>query len=143
MQSQETIVYREIQRSASKMMKALDILSDKVYDSELALQISRQSLQYSRIHNEAAQKLVEAKAENYRSNYLEDFMQKGEIQYSTLLNTSTGHIAELLIQNTTKGILDMEKTLRHHPDAGGESAELARQMLEMEEKSLKDWKEYL
>lgn len=143
MRPQEAEVYREIQKNADRMMKALDTLSDKVYDSDLALQISRQSLKLSRIHNEATQKLVDAKSEKYRSTYLEDLAQRGSLQYNTLLNTSTGHIAELLIGNTTKGIVETEKTLRHHPDVTGEPAVLAKKMLELEEKSIAELKEYL
>lgn len=143
MQSQEAAIYRDIQKNADRMMKTLDTLSDKVYDSDLAIQISRQSLKYSQIHNEATQKLVDSKAEHYKSTYLEDFVQKGNLQYNTLLNTSTGHIAELLIENTTKGIVEMEKTLRHHPDVMGEPADLAKKMLTLEEKNVAAWKEFL
>ena len=71
MQPQEAAVYRDIQKNADRMMKTLDTLSDKVYDNDLAVQISRQSLKFSQIHNEATQKLVDSRSENYRSTYLE------------------------------------------------------------------------
>lgn len=143
MQSQEVSIYRDVQKNADRTMKALHTLETKVYDEELARQISRQALRMSQIHNEATQKLLDAKAENYRSTYLEDALQKGSLQYNTLLNTSTGHLAELLIENSTKGILEMEKTIRHHPGAGEESKQLARKMLELQERGTAEFKEYL
>ena len=52
MESQEAAVYREIQRNAEMAMKAIDTISGKVYDDDLALQISRQSLKYAELYNE-------------------------------------------------------------------------------------------
>ena len=67
MESQEAAVYREIQRNAEMAMKAIDTISGKVYDDDLALQISRQSLKYAELYNEASKQLMAGKAERYRS----------------------------------------------------------------------------
>ena len=63
MESQEAAVYREIQRNAEMAMKAIDTISGKVYDDDLALQISRQSLKYAELYNEASKQLMAGKAE--------------------------------------------------------------------------------
>ena len=55
-------------------MKAIDTISGKVYDDDLALQISRQSLKYAELYNEASRQLMEGKAERYQSNVLTDAM---------------------------------------------------------------------
>ena len=47
MKAHEAKVYREIQRNTDMAMKAIDTISGKVYDDDLALQISIQSLKYS------------------------------------------------------------------------------------------------
>lgn len=143
MENQEAFVYREIQRSADHMIKMLDIMSEKVYDRELALQISRQSVKISQISDRAGHKLLHSKAEGYHSSYLEDVLQRGNLQLNTLLNTSTGHIAQLLIENTTRGVLDMEKALRHYPEVPGECSAMARELMELEEKNIAQFKEYL
>ena len=44
MTSQEVAIYREIQKNTEMAMKAIDTISDKVYDDSLAMQLSRQSL---------------------------------------------------------------------------------------------------
>lgn len=111
MRSQEAAIYREIQKNTEKAMAAIDTISDKVYDDQLAMQISRQALKYSEIHNRAVENLLQAKAEPYHANNLSDMMMKGAINYNTLLNTSTGHIAELLIKGSNMGVLEMKKAL--------------------------------
>ncbi len=143
MKSHEVAVYREIQKNTEMAMKAIDAISPKVYDDDLALQISRQSIQYAELHNEASRRLVDAKAQGYQGNALSEAMLKTGIHYNTLLNTSTGHIAELMIKNSNNGILEMEKALKHNENAGERPTALARQLIDFEEKSVRLLKNYL
>lgn len=143
MKSQEVTIYREIQRNAETAIKALDTLSDKVYDKELAMQISRQSLEYANLRGKAMQALLDAKAEPYRANQLTDMVQKTGLHYNTLLNTSTGHIAELMIKERNNGVLEMEKVLKHNADAGEKPRSLAKELLEFDKSSISTLKNYL
>jgi len=61
MKSQDVAVYREIQKNTDMALKAIDTISEKVYDDQLAMQISSQSLKYSEIHNEAKKRLAAAR----------------------------------------------------------------------------------
>lgn len=143
MKKQEVNIYREIQRNTEMAMKAIDTISDKVYDDRLATQISRQSLKYSELHNEALKQLVAAKAEPYRSNYFSDMMLKGGIHSNTLLNTSTSHIAELMIKGSNMGVIEMEKVLNHNESAGEKPISLAKELLDFEAKNIERLKKYL
>lgn len=141
--SQEINVYREIQRNTEMAIKAIDTISPKVYDDGLALQISKQSLKYSELYNEASRQLMAAKAANYQGSVLSDAMLKTGIHYNTMLNTSTGHLAEMMIKGSNNGILEMEKVLRHNENVGERPAALAQQLIELEEKNIMRLKEYL
>ncbi len=143
MTSHEAAVYREIQRNTDMAMKAMNTIADKVSDDALSMQISHQSLTYSELHNEASRQLLQARAESYQSNVLSDALLKTGIHYNTMLNTSTGHIAEMMIKNSTNGILAMEKVLKHNGDAGPKPVALAKQLIEFEEKNVERLKQYL
>jgi len=143
MKSQEVAVYREIQKNAEMAMKAIDAISDKVYDDQLSSQISGQALKYSEIRNHAMSNLLQAKAEPYHSNHLEDMMLKGSIHYNTMLNTSTSHIAEMMIKGSNNGILEMNKALNHNDEAGERSTSLAKQLIAFEEKNIGSLKKFL
>lgn len=143
MKSQEVKVYREIQKNTDMAMKAIDTISDKVYDDQLALQISRQSLKYAELHNEATRELLNARAESYRGNYLSDIKLKTEIHYNTMLNTSTSHLAELMIRGSNNGIVEMEKALKHNEEAGEKTVSLARELIALEERNIAKLKDYL
>lgn len=143
MKTQEAMVYREIQKNTETAMKAMDTIAQKVYDDDLALQISRQSLKYSELYNEASRRLMAAREGNYQGSVLSDAVLKTGIHYNTMLNTSTGHLAELLIKGSNNGILEMEKVLKHNEKAGEHSTALARQLIDLEEKNIARLKEYL
>lgn len=143
MKSQEAAVYREIQRNTQMAIKAIDTIAGKVYDDDLALQISRQSLEYSEIHNEASRELMAAKKEGYQGSRLSDAVLKTGIHYNTMLNTSTGHIAEMMIKGSNNGILEMEKVLKHNAQAGNRPVALAQQLIDCEEKNIASLKKYL
>lgn len=143
MRSQEVAIYREIQRNTENAMTAIDTISDKIYDDQLALQLSRQVLQYSEIHNLAVEKLLQARAELYHGNRLSDLAIKGGIHYNTLLNTSTGHIAEMMIKGSNQGIVAMNRVLNHNDEAGEQSLSLAKRLIDFEEKNIDRLTKYL
>lgn len=143
MKAEEVKLYREIQKDADMAIKAIDTIADKVYDDDLAMQISRQSLKYSDLKNRATDKLLQAKAEPYRENHVADMMLAGGIHYNTLFNTSTSHIAELMIQGSSRGITQMCKTMNHCPGAGSHCMEMAKEFMDFEEKNIERLKKYL
>ena len=143
MTSQEIAIYREIQKSTEMGMKAIETISDKVYDDERHGCLYEKSLNYQEIHDAASKKLIAGKAEYYRSNALTEAMLKTGIHYNTMLNTSTGHIAELMIKGSTNGIIEMEKVLKRNEQAGAKPVALAKQLIELEESNIEKMKQYL
>jgi len=143
MKAQEEAVYREIQRNAERAIKTIETVWDKVYDADLSMQISRQSLKYAQLKGQAMQALLDGSATPYRGNYLEDLKQKALLQCNTLLNTSTGHITELIIKERNQGMLQLEKVLKHNDEAGEKPKALANEFMEFQQKSIKTLKDYL
>ncbi len=143
MKPEEIFIYRDIQKNTEMAIKAIDTLSDKVYEDDFALQISRQSLKYSDIRSRAMDKLLAARAEPVHTNYMADFMLKSAIHMNTLLNTSTSHLAELMIQGSNRGITDMCKSLNHNATGDSIAMELAKELMDFEEKNIEVMKRYL
>ena len=142
-QNQDINIYKEIQRNTEMAMKAIDTIADKVHNEQLSMQISRQSLKYAQLRNQAYDKLLEVHARPYRSSYMENAMLTGAIQYNTLLNTSTGRIAELMIKGNNAGVLEMNKVLNHNKGADLEAVGLAKQLIDFETKNIEGLKKYL
>ena len=143
MKRDDAEILREVQKNTEMAMKAIDTISDKVYDDDLAVQLSRQSLKYSEIHNKALDQILEGKAEPYRTNNISQMMLVGGIHSNTLFNTSTSHIAELMIQGSNRGLTSMWKAINHNENAGNVSMEIAKELMDFEEKNIEKLKQYL
>lgn len=143
MKKEDVKVYKEIQKNAGMAITALDVIADKVFEDDLAMQIARQSMKYSEIHNKAKKKLLDGKAQPYQKSGMKDFMLTAGIHSNTLLNTSTSHIAELLIQGSNRGITEMYKILNHCPNAEAHSVEMAKELMDFEEKNIARLRRYL
>ena len=124
-------------------MKAVDTVSEKIYDDALALQLSRQSLRYSQLRNEAVDRLLSAHLEPARTNMVEELLVAGGIHKDTLLNTSTSHIAELVIQESSRKISRLCQSLHKYENAGEEAVEMAREFMDFEESNIRQFRKFL
>ena len=62
---------------------------------------------------------------------------------NTAFNISREHLAEMLIQGSNRGITSMWKVLKHNQLAAKESVELAKELVDFEEKNIERLKEFL
>lgn len=143
MKSDDVGVLQEVQKNTKMAMKAIDALSGKIYDDALSIQVTRESMKYAEIYNKATDRLIDGKAASYRDNGFQDIMLKGSVNANTMLNTSTSHIAEMLIQGSNRGLTSMWKSINHHEKAGDVSMEIARELMDFEEKNIERLKKYL
>ena len=143
MRSDDAKVLREVQRNTKMAMKAIDTISDRVYDDDLSVHMARESMKYADIYNKATDRLLGGRAASYRENGFQDMMLKGGVRANTMLNTSTSHIAELLIQGSNRGLTSMWKAINHNENAGNVSMEVARELMDFEEKNIEKLKAYL
>ncbi len=143
MKSDDAKVLREVQRNTKMAMKAIDTINDRVYDDDLSMHITRESMKYADIYNKATERLLGGRAASYRENGFQDMMLKGGVRANTMLNTSTSHIAELLIQGSNRGLTSMWKAINHNENAGNVSMEVAKELMDFEEKNIEKLKQYL
>ncbi|WP_294468706.1 hypothetical protein [uncultured Anaerofustis sp.] len=65
------------------------------------------------------------------------------IKMETLKDKSSEHIAGMLMQGSTMGIVQITKKLREYEDSDKEVVKLAKRLLEIEEKNFYELKKYL
>lgn len=143
MRHDDEMILKEIQKNTQMGMTAIDTILDKIGNDEFSMTLSRQSLHYADIHNRALDKILEQDGEGYRANQLSDMALKGSIHANTAFNVSTGHLAEMMIQGSNRGITSMWKSLKHNGLATDDTVELAKELMDFEEKSIERLKEYL
>lgn len=143
MKKEEIDIYHAIQRNAVRGITAINTISDMVYDDTFSRQITRESLKYTDIRSRVIDKLLQGKTEAYREQPFSEFMLKSNIRLNTVLNTSTGRMAELMIQNSNKCIMDMCRILNKYPDMKSQATELAKEFMDFEERNITGLKKYL
>ena len=65
------------------------------------------------------------------------------IQMNTLLNASTEHLADMMIQGNTRGITELMKVVKKNKSAQKEYYEMAQELMDFEEKNIEKLKAYL
>lgn len=143
MKHDDAKVLQEIQRNTEMGMTAINTILDKIGNDEFSLQLSKQSLRYSEIHNRALDQILQNEGEVYRGSQIADMMLKGSIHVNTALNVSKGHLAEMMIQGSSRGITSMWKVMQHNRLATDQAVELAQELVDFEKKNIERLKEYL
>ncbi len=143
MKRDDARILQEVQKNTGMAMKAIDYISSKIYDDNLSIQVAKEAVKYSEIYNKATETLIKERVPSYKSSGFKDLMLKSAINSNTLFNTSTGHIAELMIQGSNRGLTDMWKAINHHENAGNVSMEIAKELMDFEEKNIEYLKQYL
>ncbi|MDE6918070.1 MAG: hypothetical protein K2P39_14890 [Lachnospiraceae bacterium] len=143
MKKDDQEILREVQKNTDRAIQAIDTLSEKVRDDALFQELSKEKLWYSVIQNKATDRLQSERADGYHNSTLQDMMQKGGIQMNTLTNCSTSRIAELMIQGSSRGITNIWKSMNHHQNSGNTSMEIAKELVDFEEKAISRLKKFL
>ena len=103
----------------------------------------QQEMGYQSLYQEATKCLMKEQVKSYQSSGFQELMLKSAITGNTMLNDSTSHIAELMIKGNNRGLTDMWKIMNHHKNAGKESVEVAKELMDFEEKCIQSLKVYL
>ena len=143
MKKDDVELLREIQKNTEMGLHALEIMENKVYDDKLSLQLIRESFKYGELHDRAKAQLLAAKQMPEPENKIARMMLSASINGSTLLNTTTSHVAELMIRGSNMGLSSLWKAMNHNDQAGEQSMELARELMDFEENNIKELRKNL
>lgn len=143
MKKDDVELLEEIRKNTEMGLHALDLVSNKVYDDSLALQLARESFKYGELHDRARAQLLAQNRLPGAENKVGKLMLSASIQGNTLFNSSTSHLAELMIRGSNMGLSDLWKAMNHNSQAGDQTVELAKELMDFEENNIKELKKYL
>lgn len=143
MKKDDVALLREIQKNTEMGLHALEVINSKVYDDSLALQLARESFKYGEIHDRAKAQLLAKRQVPDPINKVEQIMLTASIQGNTLVDSSTSHVAEMLIRGSNMGLTSLWKSINHNDQAEGYSVELAKELMDFEENNIRELKKYL
>ena len=136
-------VLNEAYRNTKTGLETINTVISKVYDEDLALDLNRQAVRFLTLEDKVTDRIREASRRPEQASPAGKAKLWTSIQASTLLNTSTEHLAELMIEGNAKGITDLMKALKANKGARKEYCELAEEIMDFEEKNIERLKSYL
>lgn len=141
--SADLAVLNEAYRNSKMGVEAINAVISKVYDEDLALDLNRQAVKFLAFEDKVTEKIRQADQRPEAESAVGKAMLWTSIQANTLLNTSTEHVADLMIQGNTRGITDLMKAVKANKGAKKEYCELAEELMDFEEKNIEQLKSYL
>ena len=143
MKSDDVEMLRAVQKNSSMAIKAIQTISEYVHDAGLSRSLYGQKRVFEDIRNRAVDRLLQGGEEVSQNSALSEAMLSGGIHMNTMLNTSTGHIAELMIKGNQRGVTSMWKELNHRDGATRDAVELAEELTSFEQSCMEQMRNYL
>ena len=142
-ENQSADLLEEVYKATQMGLEATRLVTPKIQDEGLRKEVRRQESCYQKIVTEA-EDLLSSRGKHPEANEtMKKAMLWGSVQLNTLMDSSTEHIAEMMINGTTMGIVDMTKKLNDLGNADSEARKLAKEFIGNEEKHIEELKKHL
>ena len=143
MHHENTNLLNEVSKATKMGMEAIQILLPKIKNQDLKKDLNEQSAEYQKLHAKANDAMAEYGVTPGKEKMMDQTMLWGSIQMNTLLDSSEQHIAEIMINGTTMGIIDMTKKLNELEQPDKKEKEIAEEFIEQSQTHIDMWKNYL
>ena len=136
-------VLDESYRNTRMGREAINVIIGKVEDDDLALDLNRQACKFIQLEEKLQKEYHKAKETLPEDSIMNRTRLWSGIQMNTLLNASTEHLADMMIQGNTRGITELMKTVKKNKSVQKEYYEMAQELMDFEEKNIEKLKAYL
>lgn len=134
-------LYKNVKMGADSI---IDLLP-KVSDQNMRDELTRELDQYSGFADEIKNMLYSIDEEAKDESIFAKLGTKMSVAMNTMVDSTSSHIAEMMIQGGTMGITDATKTLREYENTScsEDALDLAKRIIKFEEDSIEKLKEFL
>lgn len=133
----------KIYQNAKTGCDSISYVSEKSNDEKLRQFLLDQHREYSEIAQDATKLLNESGKAAKDKSPVSKAMIWSSVQMNTLADKTSDHIAEMMIQGSIMGIIDMSRNLKRYNDTTAPIKKLGERLIEAEEKNIQNMKEYL
>lgn len=133
-------VYQNSQMGVDTITQLMDITKDKAFKERLHAQLK----EYRQIHDQAAQMLEENGFNEEGLSAFEKIRTYLMVNFQTLSDDSTSHIAEMLMVGSNMGVIDAIKNIhKYSQKAEPDIVKLMEHLKQFEENNVERFKQYL
>ena len=143
MQNQETKLLSSLYKNASMGTSSINTILSKVKNPKLKGELIAQLKNYSTEATSLKKMITEKNGEPRDINLLTKTYADAGIMVSTMMNSTPSHIAEMMIQGTNMGVIEITKALNADKEVDPQLKQHAEDMLQKEQLYTNKLKTYL
>lgn len=134
---------RTVSETARMGISAIDMLLLKVEDETMREELFREKRGYEKCDRKADEIMADYGVKAKNAGPLSKAGTWMGIQMDTLTDRTNSHIADMLIQGSTMGVIELTRAESENPQAGENAKALAREYLAGENESIERLKKFL
>ena len=134
-------MYRNVKMGADSIVNIMPKVSDKALREELTAQLEK----YGAYSHKIEQILYSDGSAPKEEGVMTKLGAKVGMAMNTMMDSTTSHLAEMIIEGATMGVTNMTRLLReneNHP-CSEEILDLAKDIIKYEENTIENMKKYL
>lgn len=143
MGNQNQNLLEEIYQATKMGLDATRLVIPKVHDESLRNDMEQQAKNYKEMNSQAKAMLRKDGYLPEEKGAFKKAMLRGSIKMNTLVNSKPDHIAKMMINGTTMGIIDLTKKLNELDDSDAGAKKLAEDYLAGEQQNIEIMKKHL
>ncbi len=134
-------VYKNVKMAGDSIINLMPKVKDEKLKSDMTVQLST----FEAFASRAAKLLGKEGVPPEEENWMARMGAKWSSMMNTMMDSSTEHLAEMMVEGATMGVNDMMEQLRgaKHADVSEEALHLAENVRDYEERVIKEMKAYL
>jgi len=136
-------ILNEVHKGLVMGMESISVINSKVGDQNFKDDLDYQYKRYENILNRVNEKYKEYGEQADDTSPMQRAMGWTQIQVNTIADKSNSHIAEMLIQGNTMGIIKGVKELNQNPNTDGEIKQILTDFVELQQNNIEKLKTYL
>lgn len=133
----------KVYKNASMGSESIGYLVEKVGDSNMLSDLQTQRGQYEQIRADVLRQLADKNQIPKGSNPMAQMGVWTGVQMNTLIDKSNDHVAEMMIQGSMMGVIDITRTLKEYDEIPDYDKQIGEQLISLEENNIQRMKEYL
>lgn len=133
----------KVYQNAQMASDSITTVSQKVQDKNLLSDLQTQHQQYTAISSKATTELAKSDELPTEKGVISQVATWSGIQMNTLMDKTPDHIAEMMIQGSVMGIIDMTRTIKQYNDIPQNIKALGYELVTIEENNVQRMKNYL
>lgn len=140
---QSISLLQEIVRAARDGAEGISLVMDKTSDAALRQALGDEKKQYAAVEQDAGNHLIDLGGQAEPESVVNRAGMWMGMQMNTLMDKSPSHLAEILIQGNTMGVVGLIRAKNDYPEADQSSVDLCNRMLTLQYDGIERAKSFL